>query len=97
VSKKTAKGPEVSSKGKLSTTNQASGTKHLADLDINTEFGQEEATNGIWKALSLGTADPELTKLQLSTLGKVLNRENMKIRAGFYKLTGAKSKFFLTA
>jgi hypothetical protein len=69
----------------------------LRGVDINTEDGQRIATNGLWDALAAGTADPDNTRAMLSTLGKVLVRENMKIRAGVYKVAGASNRFFLTA
>lgn len=97
MAKKNGKQSHDSKEGKPSTTSNSIGLTRLANVDINTEDGQRKATNGLWNALASGTAEPDLTRLMLSTIGKVLVRENMKIRTGFYKMSGAKSQFFLVS
>lgn len=71
-------------------------TRAIADRGIRTEENLDLAVSGIFSDLADGRADYEQTRLMLSAIGKKLNLENLKVRAGVYKQPGVKS-FFLTA
>lgn len=69
-------------------------TKNLSG-GLQTESSVDQAISAIFDDLAAGSYNQEQTKLMLSALGKKLNLESLKIRAGYYKtLTGKSQGFF---
>lgn len=67
----------------------------LAAAGIRTEPQVDEAISAVWSDLADGRAQFEQSRLLLSSIGKKLNLENLKVRAGLYKNVKAGNRFFL--
>lgn len=98
---KTNKSKAGASQTAITKQNGIPRTRGLAGKGISTEAAVDAALNAIFDDLADDRADFEKTRYMLSAIGKKMNMENMKIRAGLYKgdhtgkQTGA--KFFLNA
>lgn len=69
----------------------------LAGKGLGTEAAMDNLLDAIVNDLTTDAADYEKTRYLLSAIGKKLAKENIKIRAGFYKGERAKTGLFLGA
>jgi hypothetical protein len=74
-----------------------SQTSSLAGRGLGSETAMDNLLDAIVNDLSADVADYEKTRYLLSAIGKKLAKENIKIRAGFYKGERAKTGLFLGA
>lgn len=72
-------------------------TSNLAGKGIGSESAMDNLLDAIVNDLNADVADYEKTRYLLSAIGKKLAKENIKIRAGFYKGERAKTGMFLGA
>lgn len=69
----------------------------LVGKGIGSEAAMDNLLDAIVNDLNADVADYEKTRYLLSAIGKKLAKENIKIRAGFYKGERAKTGLFLGA